>query len=67
MWLGTTVTGALVAMPTLFLEGGGSETTEGWGVRIVSNIPSGMIPSYVLLQEDVGNPRILTACSGNSS
>ena len=67
MWLGTTVTGALVAMPSLLLEGGGSETAVGWGVRIVSNIPSGMIPCYVLLREDVGNPRILTACSGNSS
>lgn len=29
MWLGTTVTGDLVAMPTLFLEGGGSEMGAG--------------------------------------
>lgn len=42
MWLGTTVTGALVAMPTLFLEGGGSKTTMGWG-RTVLNIPSKII------------------------
>lgn len=33
MWLGTTVTGAGVAMPTLFLEGGGSKTAVGWGQK----------------------------------
>lgn len=38
------MTGALVALPTLFLEGGGSKTAMGGG-RIVLNIPSEIIAS----------------------
>lgn len=36
------MTGALVAIATLFLEGGGFKTTMGWG-RTVLNIPSKII------------------------
>lgn len=43
MWLGTMVTGALVVIPTLFLEGG--TLTQQWdGDRVVRDITRKIIP-----------------------
>lgn len=65
MWLGTTVTGAPVTMPTLFLEGGGSKTAVGWGLNSFEYFKQNYSLCVPLQEDVVENSRILTTCSGD--